>query len=148
LMRRTSSHLDFDLEVAKKQTPDNPVYYVQYAHARICSILNNASTLFLPNRKFRNIKVNLLKEREEIELIKKLWQFTYVLNICIETKDPYMLTVYLQELAQSFHRFYDLHRVLGQQDDLTQARIGLIEATQIVIATGLELLGISAPQKM
>jgi arginyl-tRNA synthetase len=144
LMRRTSSHLDFDLEVAKKQTPENPVYYVQYAHARICSILRNNTT----KAKLKDANLMLLKEKEEIGLAKKLWQFSSILNVCLNTQDPYMLTVYLQELSEAFHKFYDLHRVLGQDDSLTQARLALIDAARIVIATGLELLGVSHPEQM
>ena len=144
LMRRTSSHLDFDLDVAKKQTPQNPVYYVQYAHARICSILHNSPTKI----KFKDANFTLLKEQEEIELIKKLWQFSYILKVCLNTLDPYMLTVYLQELAEGFHKFYDTHRVLGQDNQLTQARLTLIEAARIVFALGLGLLGVSRPEKM
>lgn len=143
LMRRTSAHLDFDLGAAKKETSENPVYYVQYAHARICSILRTCGI---------NVKeksdLSVLKEKEEMGLIKKSLQFSSILNICLNTQDPYMLTVYLQELAESFHKFYDRHRVLGQDDSLTQARLALIEATRIVIACGLELLGVSRPEKM
>jgi len=146
LMRRTASHLDFDLEIAKKQTPENPVYYVQYAHARICSILSNARVL--KKNKVKDLDLTVLKEKEEVELAKKLWQFSYILKICQDTQDPYMLTVYLQELSEGFHKFYDKHRVLGQSNLLTKARCALIEATRIVIACGLELLGISRPQKM
>jgi arginyl-tRNA synthetase len=144
LMRRTSSHLDFDLDIAKKQTPENPVYYVQYAHARICSILRNSPI----KMEFNDIDLTVLEEKEEIELIKKLWQISYALNVCLKTQDPYMLTVYLQELSESFHRFYDLHRVLGQDELLTKARLALIEATKIIIATALDLLGISKPEQM
>ncbi len=143
LMRRTSSHLDFDLAIAKKHTPENPVYYVQYAHARICSILHNS-----PIKRFKDIDLTLLKEKEEIELIKKLWQFSYILNICFTTLDPYMLTVYLQTLAESFHKFYDKHRVLGQDDLLTEARLALIEGVRLAISSGLDLLGVSKPEKM
>jgi arginyl-tRNA synthetase len=153
LMRRTSSHLDFDLGLAKKQTAENPVYYVQYAHARICSILQNSSVNPAPMHRCgikidKDVDLSLLKEREELELIRKTLQFPYILNICLNTLDPYMLTVYLQELSETFHKFYDLHRVLGQTDALTRARLALIKATKIVISTGLELLGVSKPEKM
>lgn len=142
VMRRTSSHLNFDLETAKKQTPENPVYYVQYAHARISGILRQSS----PDLK--GAEFSLLKEKEELDLIKKLWQFYPTLYICYKTVDPYMLTVYLQQVAEGFHRFYDRHRVLGQDDKLTQARLSLIEATKIILSCGLKLLGVSAPEKM
>jgi arginyl-tRNA synthetase len=142
-MRRTSSHLDFDLDVAKKQTSENPVYYVQYAHARISSILRSSQVKIN-----KDISLSVLKEKEELSLIKKTLQFTYILNVCVATLDPYMLTVYLQELAESFHKFYDLHRVLGQEDDLTMARLALIEAARTAIAAGLDLLGVSKPEKM
>ena len=143
LMRRTSSHLDFDLEVAKKQSAENPVYYVQYAHARICSILRS-NPLEIKN----NLDLSVLKEKEELNLIKKLLEFQSTLNICLLTCDPYMVTVYLQELSESFHKFYDLHRVLGQEESLTCARLALIKGVRIVLACGLELLGISQPESM
>lgn len=144
LMRKTSSHLSFDLETAKKQTPENPVYYVQYAHARISSILRNAEA----HAALEAADVSLLKEKEEIGLIKKLWQASYIMQICYKTVDPYMLTVYVQELAEAFHRFYDAHRVLGEDKALTNARLSLIYAAQVGIATGLQLLGVSRPEKM
>ncbi len=143
IMRRTSSHLDFDLDIAKKQTQENPVYYVQYAHARICSILRNS-----PIKTKKGVDLSILKEKEEIGLIKEILQFPFMLNICLNTQDPYMLTVYLMGLSESFHKFYDHHRVLGQEDLLTQARLVLIEATKIAIALGLDLLGVSKPEKM
>jgi arginyl-tRNA synthetase len=143
LMRRTSSHLDFDLEVAKKQTPENPVYYVQYAHARICSILRSSALKPEGNPDF-----SLLKEKEELALMKKALQFSIVLDTCAVARDPYFLTVYLQELAEAFHKFYDLRRVLGQDDALTRARLALIDAARIVLAKGLGLLGVSCPQQM
>jgi arginyl-tRNA synthetase len=144
LMRRTSSHLDFDLETAKKQTSENPVYYVQYAHARICSILRNSPS----GTRLEDADFTLLKEKEELALIKKILQLPYVLNICLQTIDPYMLTVYLQEAAEYFHKFYDSHRVLGENKDLTLARLALIKAVKIAIAAGLELLGVSRPEEM
>ena len=144
LMRRTSSHLDFDLEVAKKQSAENPVFYVQYAHARICSILRSSLAQIKDD-----LDLTVLKEKEELNLIKKLLEFDTTLNICQVTCDPYMLTVYLQELAESFHKFYDLYRVLDQDhQDLTAARLALIKGVKIVLCCGLELLGISQPESM
>jgi arginyl-tRNA synthetase len=143
LMRRCSSHLDFDLEVAKKQSAENPVYYVQYAHARICSILRSSASADA-----KDIRFDLLKEKEELDLIKELVSFQEVINTCLATCDPYMLTVYLQVLAEGFHKFYDLHRVLGQDKEVTCARLGLINGVRIVLSTGLELLGVSRPEKM
>ena len=143
LMRRTSSHLDFDLEIAKKQSAENPVFYVQYAHARICSILRSSVEQIKDD-----LDLTVLKEKEELNLIKKLLEFDTTLNICRVTTDPYMLTVYLQELSESFHKFYDLHRVLDQDEALTKARLALIKGVKIVLSSGLELLGITQPEKM
>jgi len=143
LMRRTSSHLDFDLDAAKKQTSENPIFYVQYAHARICSIIRSSALSVK-----ETIDLSVLKEKEELALIKKALQFSSILNICYMTLDPYMLTVYLQELSETFHKFYDLHRVLGEDSLLTQARLCLIRGVKIVLATGLDLLGVSKPEKM
>ena len=143
LMRRTSSHLDFDLDIAKKQTSENPVYYVQYAHARISSIIRS-STIKIKD----SCDLSVLNKTEELELIKKILQFSSVLNTCYTTLDPYMLTIYLQELSEAFHKFYDLHRVLGDDSALTQARLSLITAVKIVLAKGLDLLGVSKPEKM
>ncbi len=144
LMRRTSSHLDFDLDIAKKHTSENPVYYVQYAHARICSILRNSPGRAAGSRQ----ALELLKEEEELRLIKKIIQFPYIIDVCVKTQDPYMLTVYLQELAESFHKFYDRHRVLGEDQELSRARLALIQAAKLVLAQGLKLLGISRPEEM
>jgi arginyl-tRNA synthetase len=89
-----------------------------------------------------------LQAKEELALIKKLWQFQAVLKICISALDPYFVTIYLQELAEGFHKFYDQHRVLGEDEQLSQARLALIQAVKLVLALGLELLGVSCPEKM
>jgi arginyl-tRNA synthetase len=144
LMRRTSAHLDFDLELAKKQTLENPVYYVQYAHARICSIMRNAH--FEP--RVLGADLGLLQTPGELSLMKRLWRFPRILEICYKNTDPYFLTLYLQELAEDLHRFYEGHRVLTEDRGLTQGRLALICAARIVLRSGLGLLGISAPEKM
>jgi arginyl-tRNA synthetase len=144
IMRRTSSHLDFDLEVAKKHTPENPVYYIQYAHARICSIINKIKRPL----NFKRIDFNLLKEEEELQLLKTLSKFGHYLHIVLRTLDPYIMTAYLGSLAMDIHKFYDRHRVLVEDKDLRLARLALIEASRIILVNGLRLLGISRPKKM
>lgn len=145
LMRHTDAHLDFDLELAKKQTPENPVYYIQYAHARINSVLEVAKQSAL---KPRSSGLKLLKENEELDLIKKIGSFSDILIICVGQRDPFALVSYMQELATCFHRFYDKHRVVSEDKELSSERLALIDAARIVLANGLNLLGVSAPTKM
>ncbi len=146
LMRQTSAHLDFDLELAKKAAPENPVYYIQYAHARINSIIRKAKEETELKPKHSGLK--LLAEAEELELIRKLNHFGDILIGCAKQTDPFSLVRYLQELAAAFHKFYDRHRVIDENKDLSAERLALIDATRIVIANGLRLLGITAPEKM
>ncbi|MDP2939351.1 MAG: arginine--tRNA ligase [Candidatus Omnitrophota bacterium] len=146
LMRRTDSHLDFDLELAKKQSPENPVFYIQYAHARIASIINLAKENKITSK---NIDFGLIKQPEELGLIKKLNSFPDVLVGCFKLLDPYALVNFLQELATDFHKFYDNCRVINDDNlPLTLSRLKLIEAVKVVLESGLNLLGISAPDKM
>ncbi len=144
LMRRTSAHLDFDLELAKKQSSENPVYYVQYAHARICSIMRNADFKFSA----KDVDLSLLIEPQEFKLIKTFSQLPHVLENCYKNVDPYFITAYLQELAEDLHKFYERCRVLSDDQALTRARLSLIFAARIVLSQGLKLLGVSAPEKM
>ncbi|MDD5448986.1 MAG: arginine--tRNA ligase [Candidatus Omnitrophica bacterium] len=143
LMRKADSHLDFDLELAKKHSPQNPVYYVQYAHARICSILEKERAPAADER-----LMAMLKEKEEIDLIKFLWKFPHVIEVCGLTLEPHGLVAYLQELAGAFHGFYDRHRVINDDAELTKARLFLVDCARIILASGLKLLGVSAPNKM
>jgi arginyl-tRNA synthetase len=145
LLRKTDSHLDFDLELAKKQTSENPVYYIQYAHARISGILAGANEKDLKEEK---LNLALLKEEEEKTLIRQLFGFAYCLEVCAKQFDPYALTAYLQFLANDFHRFYDRHKVLSSDQDLTCARLFLIRAVKNVLSCGLRLSGVSSPEKM
>lgn len=146
LMRQTSAHLDFDLELAKKAAPENPVYYIQYAHARICSVIRKAyeDNQLKPNHE----GWRLLGQDEELELIRKLSHFGDVIITCARQTDPFSMVRYLQELAATFHKFYDRHRVIDEDHDLARERLALIDATRIVLANGLSLLGITAPEKM
>ncbi len=146
LMRQTSAHLDFDLELAKKAAPENPVYYIQYAHARICSIIRKANE----ENQLKPLHEGwrLLGQDEELELIRKLSHFGDVIITCARQTDPFSMVRYLQELAATFHKFYDRHRVIDEDQSLTEERLALIDATRIVVANGLSLLGITAPEKM
>jgi arginyl-tRNA synthetase len=141
-LRGPNSALDFDLELAKKQSVDNPVYYLQYAHARICSIFRQAG------REPSPYDFSPLKENEERDLMKRLALFPQVLGVCSQEDSPHPLANYLLLLARQFHHFYDHHRVLGDDAPLTQARLGLIDAVRNILKLGLSLLGVSAPESM
>jgi arginyl-tRNA synthetase len=144
--RKSSSHLDFDIDLAKKETDENPVYYVQYAHARICNIINFAGERGIITDDHVDLK--LLEKDEEKQLIRKLLQYPEVISGAAKTWEPHRLTTYLQELAATFHRFYHFHRVVSEDESLSKARLILTKATQIVLANGFRILGISAPEYM
>jgi arginyl-tRNA synthetase len=141
--RKTSAHLDFDIDLALKRTEDNPVYYVQYAHARIASIFRKS-----PYGIDDHVPLVQLKEPEEIALVKKLLEFPDVVSLCVASLEPQPLTGYLQEVAATYHRFYHEHRVISDDENLSRMRLGLCRATQIVLRNGLDLLGIEAPESM
>ncbi len=144
--RKCSSHLDFDIDLAKKQSDENPVYYIQYAFARLSNILKYAIEQKLDLR--GAINFDLLEQVEEKELIKKLLKYPDVVLGAALSWEPHRLTNYLQELAAIFHYFYHQHRVVSENFELTKARIKLVEATRIVFGNGLKILGISAPEYM
>ena len=145
VMRTMDSHLDFDLELAKSQSQENPVYYVQYAHARICSILAKAKQ---PWWKRRAPQLQVLTAPEEQLLLRVLFQYPIVLRLSAAALEPHSLTIYLRKLAESFHVFYTKHRVISEDATHTAARIALVTATRHVLANGLGLLGVSAPRRM
>ncbi len=146
LMRQTSAHLEFDLELAKKNSNENPVYYIQYAHARIHSIIRKAKEEALLTPKTSGI--SLLVKEQEIDLMRKIGLYPDVLIVCAKLLDPFGLVRYLQDLAGTFHKFYDACRVLDEDKQLSAERLALIEATRIVLGNGLRLLGVTAPEKM
>jgi len=146
LARRTESHLDFDLELAKKESQENPVYYIQYAYARINSIQENALEKNI--RISKKVNASLLNTEEEIALLKNLHRFPHAVLISYKLLDPYPITTYLLDLVGVFHRFYERQKVLSEDKELTQARLLLIEAVKIVLDNGLKLLGISRPKRM
>lgn len=148
LTRHYESKLDFDLELAKKKTNDNPVFYVQYVHARISSILAKAGECGINEIKFSNESVNLLKEAEDISLIKHLARYPEAVKAGARLMEPHRITYYLMELSSAFHTYYNKHKVLTDDPDLTLGRLYLVMAVKKVIKNGLNLLGVSAPEKM
>ena len=141
--------LTLDIDVITRKTNDNPVFYVQYAHARIASLLRNATELGIDRGE---LDPTLLTHDREVDLLGALGEFPRVVASAAELREPHRVARYLEELAGVYHRFYDACRVLPQGDDevpdLTRARLWLCEATRIVLANGLDLLGVSAPERM
>lgn len=143
VMRRQESPLDFDLDLAKAQSQENPVYYLQYAHARIASLLK-----FSGQKVTSHVDLKLLAAAEESELIGCLSQFPDFLDQASQFMEPYRLADYLRQVAACFHKFYSAHRIVTEDQALTRARLLLADATRIVLRNGLELLGISQPEAM
>ncbi|OQY28681.1 MAG: arginine--tRNA ligase [Candidatus Cloacimonetes bacterium 4572_55] len=150
LKRRANSHLDFDLDLAKKESDENPVYYVQYAHARICSVLGYAKNQGASLESDAETIVNLseLKKPEELDLIKILNRFPDIISDAARTREVHRLPMYLESVAAHFHQFYHNHRVVTDDASLTQARLALCKVARTVLRNGLTLLGVSAPEKM
>jgi arginyl-tRNA synthetase len=145
IMRSMTSHLNFDLELAKKHSDENPVFYLQYAHARISSILRmTKDENLIPSLE----NLDLLTTDIEQDLLKKLFEFPEVVLISAENYEPHKIANYLEELAATFHKFYTECRIIGSEKNLAEARISLAIATQIVLRNGLSILGVSAPNKM
>ncbi len=146
IMRGANSHLDFDFDLAKDESENNPVYYLQYAHARISNLIiryNNDIT------QETNLDLSLLTEKYEILLIKKLSAFPTKMNEIYESLEPRKLATYLEEVAALYHKFYGNHKVIDLDNiPLSYARKNLCNATQIILKTGLSILGITAPEKM
>lgn len=144
-MRNINTHMNFDLTVAKKQSDENPVFYLQYAHARICSILKAIED---ENLKSSVENLNLLSAEVEQQLLKKLHQFKEEMLTCAEDFETHKICAYLEELAAAFHKFYTFCRILGSEKSLAEARIALAVATRVVLKNGLTLLGVEAPERM
>lgn len=148
LMRKRDAHLHFDLELAKKQSMENPVYYIQYAHARCLNILKYGRGNKRPKSSGMNLLLPLLDKPEELRLIQALHRFPGIVEQCVNNLEPHKLTTYLQDLAKCLHRYYERHRVVCRDRNLSCARLILVEATRIVLSSGLRLLAISVPEKM
>jgi len=146
LSRSADAQMDFDLELAKKESPDNPVYYVQYAHARIASILRLAQERGID---YGDGDVSLLTTEPELTLIRSMLRLPEIVELGVRTLEPHHLTHYAQELATVFHSFYKQCRVVSEDDEaLTRARLKLVEAAKLVLSKTLHLMGMTAPDKM
>lgn len=150
LTRRTDSPLDFDLEVAKAQSNDNPVFYVQYAHARLCSIFEVAGErgIKFDAHEAGDEKLNLLQVPQEFEIMKMLGEYPEMLSECAKSLEPHYIPYYLHQLVSLFHSYYHDNRILSDDPELTGARLCLAAAIRDVIRNALGLLGVVAPQKM
>jgi arginyl-tRNA synthetase len=154
LMRRSDSHLDFDLELAKKKTAENPVFYVQYAHARICSILKEAAGRGVPLPEVESTELGPLRLPEERSLMVTVLRFQELVAEAAQAYEPHRLVFYLQELASQFHQYYNRGntdpkcRVLGPEEGVTAARLVLVQAVKQVLANALGMLGVDAPEAM
>lgn len=149
VMRKSEQHMDFDLELAKSQSNDNPVYYVQYAHARVCSVLRQLAERQLNFDQAVGLQAltNLI-ESHEIDLLVVLSRYAETLGLAATQHEPHVLAHYLRELAQAFHTYYNAHPFLVEDVALRNARLALVIATRQVLANGLKLLGVSAPEVM
>lgn len=145
-MRSGDSHMDFDLDLAVSQSNENPVFYSQYAHARICSILRQAEEQgFTASTEH----LELLKDEKEIEVLKKIGDFPQVIADAAKLRAPHRVTTYIHELASNFHSFYNANKVLdASNEELTRARLALIEAVKTTLANALKTVGVQAPEKM
>jgi arginyl-tRNA synthetase len=149
VMRGNDQHLDFDLDLAKSQSNENPVYYIQYAHARICSLFRQLGEKQLSyNRSAAEAARSRLVEPQENVLVTELMRFPEVVASAAEHRGPQIIANYLRELASSFHGFYNAQPILSAEEELRHARMGLAAATRQVLANGLRLLGVSAPESM
>lgn len=147
-LRQAGSHFDFDLGLALEQSNDNPVFYVQYAHARICSILRLLAEEGFKPLKYNEINPSNLSAPEEISLMKKLADMPEEIRFAAETFEPSRITRYVMDVASTFHSFYNACHIKGVEDELLKARLKLCDATRIVIKNCLDILGVTAPQKM
>jgi arginyl-tRNA synthetase len=148
LTRRSDSPLDFDLEVAKKQSLENPVFYVQYAHARVQSVLRVAESQGLDDNLLGFNSLHRLALPEERALCRQLTEYPEILFQAASNLEPHRLTAYLGELAGLFHQYYNHHRFISEDQELTLARLLLAKATGLVIKNALLILGVEAPDKM
>ena len=149
VMRKCEQHIDFDLDLAKSESSENPVYYVQYAHARICSVFRQLAEKNMPFNLDEGLaNLTLLTESHELQLCGTLSRYKEVIMNAATQYGPQILTTYLREVANDFHAYYNSHQFLVDDAALRNARLTLVTATRQIIANGLKLLGVSAPNNM
>ena len=146
IMRGMNSHLNFDIDAAADSSDNNPVFYLQYAHARICNIIKRGEGLGMKSS--TGYDITLLTHSSEIELLKSIGEFPEIMALALKILEPQDIVNYLQDLAARFHRFYVDCRVITDDENLSEARLALIKATKIVLSNGLKILGITAPERM
>ena len=147
-MRKNDQHLDFDLELAKSESKDNPVYYVQYAHARVCSMFARAQERGLSGPQANGTDLTPLVESDERDLMLMLSRYPEVVESAAQDAAPHLIAHYVRDLAGALHQYYDKHKILVDDEALRGARMALTDAVRIVLANGLGLLGVSAPEQM
>ncbi len=148
LMRSSDTHLDFDLELAKQETSENPVFYIQYAHARICSIFRTAGEKGVVWNRSNEVDLSLLVEGEEFGIIRAVLAFPEIVEKSARALEVHRISHYLLDMVSRFHVYYSRHRVISDDKALTLARLFLLDAIRITIRNGFDLMGISAPEKM
>ncbi len=148
MMRKADSQLEFDLDLATKESQENPVYYVQYAHARICSILRQAGEKGVEKLPLPDVNISLLAEPEELLLLKSMAAFPAMIEDAALGLAPHRVIFFLMELAGQFHSYYNRHKVITDSIGLSQSRLCLMEALQVVLQNGLRIVGLTAPEEM
>jgi arginyl-tRNA synthetase len=149
VMRSNDQHLDFDMELAKSRSNENPVYYIQYAHARVSSVLRQLKERGMTHDAAQGLThLDRLREQQELALIKRICAYPELIASCAQQRAPHTLVHYLRDLANDFHTYYSAHQFIVEDADTRAARIDLALATQTVIRNGLNLLGVSAPDTM
>ena len=145
-MRGMNSHLNFDIELAKDESDENPVFYLQYAHARLCNILKHAESL--KHDVDLDTDLSFLSNDSEINIIKTIMEFPLIIKNSSNSLEPQQITNYLYDLASKFHKYYAHERIVTNNKQITAARLVLIKCIKIVLNNGLTILGINAPEKM
>ena len=149
VLRKSEQHMDFDLELAKSRSNDNPVFYIQYAHARVCSVFRQLQEKRLSHETdLERLDLARLQETHEADLLNMLWRYTETLEEAARAYEPHQLAYYLRDLANALHSYYNAHAFLVDDERLRSARLALIDATRQVLANGLALLGVAAPETM